>query len=134
MSKWLAWFMMIPICLLAHYFMMMSFLVAAEGVEQVNPLAIIVVTPFFLMINLIFHLFALFKGIAYGKNPGLFTCQSFFRKGVLKYLGSALVAISVLTIIDSIRLSDYLSLSSNLLRGVIILFYWSWFNTFRFRA
>lgn len=133
MKKWIAWLLMIPICVIAlscHY----EYIMSAPLEINIEPRVLLIFIPIFYVIcfgNVLIHFWALITGINQSDNTNFLRLNSFTKKGILKWIGLIFIICYSYDLFMGFRTNNLYSIIWNILAIVVTLFYVSWFNTFK---
>ena len=135
MKKWIAWFLMIPICAVALRYLYSYIMFTPIDIDM-EPTALLFFIPIFYLIclcNVIVHLYALITGIIPRANTTFLRLTSFTKKGILKWIGLLLTIFYSYDLFATFKTNNTDGIVWNILAIIVTIFYVSWFNTFKFK-
>lgn len=140
MKKNIAWFAIIPICVVALYCLLISVMNVPEQLGY-EPTALALFIPIFFIIcfgNIVVHIIAGVLGMV-SKNKYISYKDVFYTKEdkiivkILKILGYMCTLFYLYDMILALFNRDLYSITWNVLAIVVTVFYISWFGTIKFR-
>lgn len=132
MKKWIVWFLMIPICVVALN-CLYNYMMFTPLENEMEPTALIIFVPIFLVIclcNIIVHLYVLITGLIKRNNPNFLRLNSFIKKGVLKWIGLIFIICYCYDLFMLVKTDNINGIIWNIFAIIVTIFYVSWFNTF----
>ena len=133
MKKWIAWFLMIPICIVALRYLYSYIMFTPLDIDM-EPTALLFFVSIFYLIclcNVIVHLYALITGIIQRANTPFLRLTSFTKKGILKWIGLVLIIFYSHDLFVTFKTNNTDGIVWNILAISVTIFYVSWFNTFK---
>ncbi len=133
MKKWIAWFLMIPICIVALRYLYSYIMFTPLDIDM-EPTALLFFVSIFYLIclcNVIVHLYALITGIIQRANTTFLRLTSFTKKGILKWIGLVLIIFYSHDLFVTFKTNNTDGIVWNILAIIVTIFYVSWFNTFK---
>ena len=133
MKKWIAWFLMIPICIVAlrYLYSYIMFTPLDIDMEPTALLFFVSIFFFFFLCNVILHLYSLITGIIQRANTTFLRLTSFTKKGILKWIGLVLIIFYSHDLFVTFKTNNTDGIVWNILAIIVTIFYVSWFNTFK---
>lgn len=141
MNKKIAWILMIPICIIALYFLLESAMYVPE-ITGMEGTGLVLFIPIFVIIcigNIVVHIIAGLLGI-FSKNNELSYKDVFYKKSdkitikIIKILGYLFMLFYIFDMLTGIVNSNYYSIIWNALAMIVTVFYITWFSTIKLKS
>lgn len=141
MNRKIAWILMIPICIIALYFLLESVMYVPEitGMEGTGLVLFIPIFSIICIGNIVVHIIAGLLGI-FSKNNELSFKDIFYKKSdtvcikILKIVGYLFMLFYIFDMSIGIVNSNYYSIVWNALAMIVTVFYVIWFSTIKLKS
>ena len=141
MNRKIAWILMIPICIIALYFLLESVMYVPE-ITGMEGTGLVLFIPIFVIIcigNIVVHIIAGLLG-AFSKNNELSYKDVFYKKSdkiavnIKKIVGYLFMLFYMFDMSIGIVNSNYYSIVWNALAMIVTVFYVIWFSTIKLKS
>ena len=141
MNRKIAWILMIPICIIALYFLLESVMYVPE-ITGMGGTGLVLFIPIFAIIcigNIVVHIIAGLLG-AFSKNNELSYKDVFYKKSdkiavkIIKIVGYLFMLFYIFDMSIGIVNSNYYSIVWNALAIIVTVFYVIWFSTIKLKS
>ena len=141
MNRKIAWILMIPICIIALYFLLESVMYVPE-ITGMECTGLVLFIPIFAIIcigNIVVHIIAGLLGV-FSKNNELSYKDVFYKKSdkiavkIIKIVGYLFMLFYIFDMSIGIVNSNYYSIVWNALAMIVTVFYVIWFSTIKLKS
>ena len=141
MNRKIAWILMIPICIIALYFLLESVMYVPE-ITGMEGTVLVLFIPIFAIIcigNIVVHIIAGLLG-AFSKNNELSYKDVFYKKSdkiavkIIKIVGYLFMLFYIFDMSIGIVNSNYYSIVWNALAMIVTVFYVIWFSAIKLKS